>query len=185
MIIISSSSTIVVIIIIIIYTVYMGMDVSFTTELYNNMGIAGMHPEVAPPLAYSIDMEYRQFFRRKSSLKMLVSTCMLVDGRVASFHWVGFKEITLDQWKPPSFTRCSWKKHLVFLQVVLCNLVVHRWVPTPYNRNVVGSASTLASKLQASGANNSLSLCDRQLSESSCTVTSLPSVQIPQMYTNV
>ena len=108
-------AVVVAVLLLLLYTVYMGMDVSFSTELYNNKGIAGMHPEVAPPLAYSIDMEYRQFFRRKSSLKMLFSTCMLVDGRVASFHWVGFKEITLDQWKPPSFTRCSWKKHLVFL----------------------------------------------------------------------
>ena len=88
----------------------MGMGVSFTTELYNSMGIAGMHPEVAPPLAYSIDMEYRQSFRRKSSLKMLFSTCMLVDGRVASFHWVGFKEITLDQWKPPKFYQMFMEK---------------------------------------------------------------------------
>ena len=72
-----------VLLLLLLYTVYMGMDVSFSTELYNNKGIAGMHPEVAPPLAYSIDMEYRQFFRRKSSLKMLFSTCMLVDGRVS------------------------------------------------------------------------------------------------------
>ena len=63
------------------------------------------YPEVTP-LAYSIDMENRQFFR-KPSLKMPFSTCMLVDGRVASYHLVGFKEWTSGN---PSFTKCSWKK---------------------------------------------------------------------------
>ena len=72
------------------------------------MSIAVMHPEVSPPLAYGIDMECCQLFGRKSSLKMQFLTCILVDVKVASHHWVGFKEITLDQWNPPSLTRYSW-----------------------------------------------------------------------------